>query len=64
MQTVVKKELKSPVREKREICFKSENGANKRIAKQRPDEIIAMLRPEKRWLFAMEFLVPGFLPNV
>ena len=32
MQIVVRKELKSPVSEKREICLKSSNGAKSRIA--------------------------------
>ena len=36
-----------PVRQKKDICFRIVKGANNKIAKQIPVEMIAMSRPEK-----------------
>ena len=45
MAIVVKYELINPVRQKRDICLRSVNGAKSKMAKQSPVEIIAIVRP-------------------
>ena len=45
MAIVVRYELINPVRQKRDICLRSVNGAKSKMAKQSPVEIIAIVRP-------------------